>query len=850
MSQPFDTNQSNPFYQQQLQQQYAYLQQQDIFNDQTDPLSSMLGFQQGNTETVQQRGSMDTGMQRNIDNSTLMALSMQQSMLNAQLTTQFPMMRQAPGTQAPASEMTHFSSSPLMNQAAFQDRFQAAQTNFQSPLDQMMKNAGNMAQQSGMQPQMEQTINPQLVSGHAYPRPPMQQPLMSQQILTNMQNQMTPQLINQHLSQPIQQMAYSPPQQAARPLQPEQVVQQFAESGNPQNPFLAQQLLRQQQSLSQMNSPNMQQQYLQYQKGMMQARPKVAAVPENPMKINSSKIPNWIRDRAVWEQTFNKYLTQVNLSTAQIPLVAGSPLDLYQVFNHVVQCGGFQEVVNNKLWTLIAQKMSYENISNITSFLFRVYQSFLLQFENAVIPMHARVTGVEQLEKTEPDTVEETQPLEKVKTEPEDIPQTLPIKTESKPEPQPEEGSLLAVLNSAIAEAAMEVKTEVKQEKKEYWRKMTSYGGIELDHESMFKMIDQISLPSKEFYAPYNPFRVLMSLKSGLDLDVRFALVTLLFTSFEGQLYYKNAPGLLETILDLFQSGLAGLIEDKAPSPNFVSYKTLFDASISEKTRLCDTATKTLNLDETRVEKTLIIGQIIRNSSFIPDNLAFLAQTPQVLDLVFWTLNLPLGKHLTHSVVLEFRKNAFTILGNLATAFTVPNTEFAQLLHTICADFITEPSTPYCYCALEMYCKLLLIPANQRMFSEFDYREMVDSVFLIIPQQYHTDINQEKLALWEMAMTFLLQVVMLNSDVKDHVYSKYSMRLLALLKKPSVNAFDTQRERVVKIFAECVAMIDVQFEHRLLDVMLSCLVSHDQVIANFIGILLNEISMSASLDNK
>ena len=347
-----------------------------------------------------------------------------------------------------------------------------------------------------------------------------------------------------------------------------------------------------------------------------------------------------------------------------------------------------------------------------------------------------------------------------------------------------------------------------------------------------------------------HPLRLLMSLKSDLVYEIRYALDILVIQSAENALSFKQYPFLMDGLLDLFSSTVSKLLSEPAPGTVFLSYKDLFGLAQDAAFSFVTDADQTFNEKAILEERALSIGLILRNSSFHPDNQPIYANSEMIHNFLYWTLNVNIGKDSECALFnLEHRKNAIIVLSNIASGLIIKCQAFADLILGCCTDFVMESHTPYPFPAMEIIAKLMLIQANQQYFVQKDLGPFIQGVISHLPHFFQVDSKPESVALWELCMVNIISLVILCDQVKSGFVEKYGLHMLQLCRKPIhpsnpqlAGIFDTHRERAIKTLVECSAQLDLKFEKKLMDLVYYCLKNGDQWMAVIVSTLLAEMA--------
>ncbi|KAJ3254719.1 hypothetical protein HK103_006871 [Boothiomyces macroporosus] len=527
-----------------------------------------------------------------------------------------------------------------------------------------------------------------------------------------------------------------------------------------------------------------------------------------------------LNERSYFENAFNSFLRQRN-PAARVPPLDGKPLDTFLAFHVVIQDGGFEKVRNQNSWPAICHKLGIDvNPMNITT-LQAAYQTFLYPLEqmvnrsaiqrpssaqsnpniSAMSPAMASTPGLynnNYMNANQPPTIPKPQ------TPP--LPKAPPVIPEAKVVP-PEPIDPATYYPKAV--------------------KLQSFGGIDLT--TLGAALHRVR-PAKEHYAPKDLRKLNMSLKSKMPLQVKFALDCLSIYSAEFNLKFAEYPDLLNSLVYHMEDCLKKSTENRS-NDKFYSYKELFEYEWNSISQLQDNCVGSIDVVKNLMEEATTIGLILRNASMHPENHALMSQKEDLVQMLFWTLNLPVPEaiaHLDKSVsgtilsypvfhVLEHRKNAVIILSNIGHNITIPNDKYAQLLIDVCTDFISEANTYYVYPATDLLARVLLQSTNQILIGACS--KLLDLANVLLKNLPWTglpiDAQPSQLALWELTMLNLNSIIGLApAEQKSEIIAIPSlMKVLYLLSKRPVAQYAVPpellmqftgiRERSFRTYIEC-----------------------------------------------
>lgn len=294
-----------------------------------------------------------------------------------------------------------------------------------------------------------------------------------------------------------------------------------------------------------------------------------------------------------------------------------------------------------------------------------------------------------------------------------------------------------------------------------------------------------------------------MGLESRLDFEIKYAIDVLVIYSAEQALSFKQAPYLLNALLELMKDSLAHEIESLSPGV-FVSYEKLLELSKCMNDRGVGNSKHS--------EWSLGIGLILRNASFHPENQGLLSQHSKLHEILFWTLNLPIPASIIESYeknsmfmrefsTLEQRKNSLVTLSNIAHLFHL-TLDMGPLLIETLADFIPGE---YEYIALDVLSKLLLLEPNHRVIAACSLLDLMANIMKLLPRTWPIEPSQDELATYELSLVCVFTLcTLLNPESKSECQRMHSLHLQALCIKPAGfgTQYDTLRERCIKSISE------------------------------------------------
>ncbi|QKX56791.1 uncharacterized protein TRUGW13939_03898 [Talaromyces rugulosus] len=196
-------------------------------------------------------------------------------------------------------------------------------------------------------------------------------------------------------------------------------------------------------------------------------------------------------------------------------------------------------------------------------------------------------------------------------------------------------------------------------------------------------------------------FALTMSIKSGINAEIRVALDTLTTISSEPAIPIplETCDDLVETLVDCAEEQLDFLVENAAEVSDDIclpAYEEVIRGCRVEMTSLLDVpefGSLAYELDRA-ADRILCITAIIRNFSFVESNFGILGSAPVVKMLssivrYLGTRNMILR---THQNTLDFMKDAVTYLSNVAHAVHLPGKEEALYMLHFLLSFAPLPA--------------------------------------------------------------------------------------------------------------------------------------------------------------
>lgn len=294
-----------------------------------------------------------------------------------------------------------------------------------------------------------------------------------------------------------------------------------------------------------------------------------------------------------------------------------------------------------------------------------------------------------------------------------------------------------------------------------------------------------------------------MQLKSGLDTEIVHALNTLSIISNDQYTNFSlvNDTELISVMTDMLEDCLKKFKLIKTDN-DIISFSKLYDMEKDDFEQLYAPTIhgKTLKEEEKVKNRSLCLGNIFRNLSFIPDNQVLFAQDSRLLQVILTTFKIQCDAHYlqdrenmddcvsptsnentenerryseTATCILEHRKNGIIFFSNISAYLKLPNENFTSTLMTILKDvIINSDDSLYSYPALEAVGKLGILDINKDKLSSIpiDWNDMIEYTISNLPQDGLTlDIEPNDVAQIEIVMLNLYNICTFDDDLKSQV---------------------------------------------------------------------------------
>ena len=317
-----------------------------------------------------------------------------------------------------------------------------------------------------------------------------------------------------------------------------------------------------------------------------------------------------------------------------------------------------------------------------------------------------------------------------------------------------------------------------------------------------------------------------------MDLEVRFALDTLVIYSSEEDLFLAQCPQLLNSLVEYFFEVMNKLYAS-CKAQRFYDYKTLYEMETLSNEVFQGSSEATIDEKGMLANKLAMLSMIFRNCSMIPDNVDLMGKHPGFAKVVILMLKVPVPieledffenpeTHIAQSLpctTLEHRKNAVIVLSNIGGMFPIPNPPTLQLITSVCKDFISETDTAYVYPAVDCLAKIFIDAGNQAKIADLDgIQFLVEGLLLLIPTKaFPYEASKPLMALYELVMLLLCIITSnIRGGTREKVMTKqFAQHMLILSKRPAINyratipieivrEFWSVRERALRIYLTCI----------------------------------------------
>ncbi|KAJ3277596.1 hypothetical protein HK104_003172, partial [Borealophlyctis nickersoniae] len=369
----------------------------------------------------------------------------------------------------------------------------------------------------------------------------------------------------------------------------------------------------------------------------MNASTKATTAPQTP------PVPRL--ERNVWTEHFHNFMAKVKgMPQFKSPNVSGKPLDFYTFFWSVIEMGGFDKVSKEKAWRAVGHKLGLGEVSGITTTLKKHYVTFLQDFEKMLLPAMARQRQFNQQQMM---PQQQAGPVRGANVRyapypaphPPSVPRSVGVSTPTLPT---HPAAVHPTLPShppgpgqpgAVPSPPPKPNIPAPPPQPIYvpaTRTVESFGGLDLKLlESLLNA--SIIKPVKEFYGKVEIPRLTMSIKSRMEMEVRYALdvLTVLSADPAVTIPLPQCPDLLDALLGLMCESLDTIITP-SKKRRFETYAELFEKEVDGG--LVQAGCE-WTVDEREVvgERVAAVGLVLRNLSFGAENQPVLARNDKFM---------------------------------------------------------------------------------------------------------------------------------------------------------------------------------------------------------------------------
>lgn len=361
-----------------------------------------------------------------------------------------------------------------------------------------------------------------------------------------------------------------------------------------------------------------------------------------------------------------------------------------------------------------------------------------------------------------------------------------------------------------------------------------------------------------------------MSLKSGLKMEVTNALnILTVISSQNNSVALSYCEDLLDVLLDYLEQDIFGcstrFASDQAeqitqPGENKLisddtrgmTYAELFDMSLDEmKSLIPRLEDSTSELWLSLRERCLCIFNILRNFSFMPENIDFLAKQKRFVSTMSRILDCTQdaktvdGKDTTGRLAwfvgirrmdtLDFRKSVLIIFSNIAMSLTLSRSDVASTFIRLVHDFLAYgPDTYYSLLAIETWAKVAVNYENRKLFATLiddgsmtlleniwvELAVLIRRDFFLVDGKFMINLTAGQLAILEYAIMGLYNIVIILSDhcndrqLKEQLFQRdrnvpmNMFRLCMILAESGVPHYSVAAKRGMELIRAFVCGLD------------------------------------------
>lgn len=288
-------------------------------------------------------------------------------------------------------------------------------------------------------------------------------------------------------------------------------------------------------------------------------------------------------------------------------------------------------------------------------------------------------------------------------------------------------------------------------------RNVETYGGVDLKYFDKFEIKPPV--PHLNELGVVDVQALIMSLKSGMKMELTNALNVLTVLTVQPQIHAQQqqqpphlplsqCDDLLDVLLDYLEQDILGT-SSRFPTPHYddetpskkedsqvlsdLTYTDLFDMSLDEmKSLIPQLEHSTSDVWISLRERCLCIFNILRNLSFMGENMEYLARHPRCVNLLASIADSArhvsvldgrdtTGKEawfvgIRRMDTLDFRKSILLILSNISIYLVLRQEKTAAVCVELTHDFLVNgPDTYYSLLAIETWTKLTVNYDNRQL---------------------------------------------------------------------------------------------------------------------------------------
>lgn len=258
-------------------------------------------------------------------------------------------------------------------------------------------------------------------------------------------------------------------------------------------------------------------------------------------------------------------------------------------------------------------------------------------------------------------------------------------------------------------------------------RNVETYGGIDLKYFDKFEIKPPV--PHLNELGIIDIQALIMSLKSGMKMEITNALNILTILTVQPQVQQQQqtphlpltqCEDLLDVLLDYLEQDM---LHDSLVNQSHLTYTDLFDMSLDEmKSLIPQLENSTSDIWISLRERCLCIFNIIRNLSFMNENMEYLARHKRFISILMDIINTTRQGDEAWFVgirkmdTLDFRKSILMIFSNISMFLVLREEKTAMIFTQLIHDFLVNgPDTYYSLLSIETWTKLTVNYENRQL---------------------------------------------------------------------------------------------------------------------------------------